>query len=149
MIYAESEFYLTTSTYFYYVGLEDLSIDAINQIDVNGEIARDTSQLLNYLYNVGAGGIILGGTREEINQVEFEYLTRCYVLAKQHHYPYWEANSMQAMSEHLQRKKYRDKLIRDNLPSMQFINPYDMPDSLLAGNLAQRSLKTFIQYGDV
>ena len=87
MIYAESEFYLTTSTYFYYVGLEDLSIDAINQIDVNGEIARDTSQLLNFLYNVGAGGIILDGTREEINQVEFEYLTRCYVLAKQHHYP--------------------------------------------------------------
>ena len=149
MIYAESEFYLTTSTYFYYVGLEDLSLDAINQIDVNGEIAQDTSQLLNYLYNVGAGGIILDGTREEINQVEFEYLTRCYVLAKQHHYPYWEANSMQAMSEHLQRKRYRDKLIRDNLPSMQFINPYDMPDSLLAGNLAQRSLKTFIQYGDV
>lgn len=101
MIYAENEFYLTTSTYFYYVGLEDLSIDVISRADVNDEVARDTFQLLNYLYNVGAGGIILDSTREEINQAGFEYLIRCYMLIKQCHYPYWEASSIQAMSEHL------------------------------------------------
>lgn len=149
MIYAESEFNITNSTYFYYVGLENESVEAINVIDVNGDITQDTTQLLNYLYNVGAGGVILNGTREEINQAEFDYLIRCYQLSKQFHYPYWEANSLQAISERLQRKKYRDKLIHDNLPSFQYLNPYHMPDSLLAGHLAQRALDKFQKYGDV
>ena len=46
------------------MGLENESVEAINVIDVNGDITRDTTQLLNYLYNVGAGGVILNGTRE-------------------------------------------------------------------------------------
>ncbi len=149
MIYARSEFAIINSTYFYYVGLEDLSIDAIKQIDINGEIVQDTAQFLNYLYNVGAGGIVVSGTHTEINQTEFDYLMRCYLLAKQFHYPYWEANSLQAISEHLEEKTYRDQLIRDNLPSFQFINTDHMPDSLLAGNLARRSLDIFTRYGDV
>ena len=45
--------------------------------------------------------------------------------------------------------QYRDKLIQDNLPAMKFINTDLMPDSLLAGNLAQRSLEIFQKYGDV
>lgn len=32
---------------------------------------------------------------------------------------------------------------------MQFVNPHNISDSLLAGNPAQRLLKTFIQHGDV
>ena len=149
MVYARSEFYIVTSIYYFYVGLEQPSINALKNINPDGEIQTDIGQFLSYLYNVGAGGIITNGTQEEINQREFDYLIRCYMLSRQHNYPYWEANSLQGLSEHLQNKASRDILIEHNLPSIQYINIDHMPDSLLAGNLAQRSLDLFQKYGDV
>lgn len=149
MVYATSEFQIVTSTYYYYVGLEQQSVDALMQINPDGEVRNDTAQLLAYHYNVGAGGIITHGTQEEINQLEFDHLMRCHLLARQFGYIFWEANSLQAMSEHLQVKSLRERLIQDNLPAMKFINVEHMPDSLLAGNLAQRSLDMFVKFGDV
>ena len=149
MVYARSELDIVTSTYYYYVGLEQQSVEAMEMIDPFGEILTDNSQMLNYLYNVGAGGIITDGTQEEINQAEMEYLFRCYDLALEYNYPFWVANSLQAMSEHLQEPTLRQRLINDNYPVIRNINIDDMPDSLLAGNLAQRSLDIFLKYGDV
>ena len=149
MVYATSEFQIVTSTYYYYVGLEQQSVDALLLINPDGEVRNDTAQLLAYHYNVGAGGIITHGTQEEINQLEFDHLMRCHLLARQFGYIFWEANSLQAMSEHLQVKSLRERLIQDNLPAMKFINVEHMPDSLLAGNLAQRSLDMFVKFGDV
>ena len=83
LIYARSEFNIVTSTYYYYVGLEQPSIEALQQIDEDGEILQDTAQWLNYLYNVGAGGIIVDGSTEEIMQKEFDYLMDCYDIASQ------------------------------------------------------------------
>ena len=54
--YAESEFAIVTSTYYYYVGLEQKSVDAL--LECSSIVERDTAQWLNYLYNIGAGGII-------------------------------------------------------------------------------------------
>ena len=66
LLYAESEYAIVNSTYYYYVGLERQSIAALRAIDPN-EVIRDTAQFLNYLYNIGAGGIITEGTQQEIN----------------------------------------------------------------------------------
>ena len=112
MVYAESELAIVTSTYYYYVGLENESKAALLEIDADGEIQKDSAQLQS-------GSV------------------------------YWEANSLQAMSEHLQEKASRDKLITDNLASIKYINDDNMPDSLLAGNLAQKSLQLFQGLGDV
>lgn len=149
MVYALSEYDIVSSTYYYYVGLEQLSVEALQKIGERRETEDDTAQYLAYLYNVGAGGIITGSSQEEVYQQEFDYLMRCYMTARQEGYPFWEANSLQAISEHLAVAQYRDKLIQDNLPAMKFINTDLMPDSLLAGNLAQRSLEIFQKYGDV
>ena len=62
MIYAQSEFHIVTSIYYYYVGLYEPSAKALDNIDPNGPLMRDTAQLLNYYYNVGAGGIITSGS---------------------------------------------------------------------------------------
>lgn len=147
--YATTEFHIINSTYFYYVGLKNQSIEALKKIDPFGPIQKDTAQLLSYFYNIGAGGIITKGTSKDISQQEFNYLMRCYILSQRYHYPFWEANSMQAISEHLQDEKMRDYLIANNLPDIKYVNTDYMPDSLLAGNLAQRSLKIFTKYGDV
>ena len=149
MVYARSEFAIVTSTYYYYVGLEQPSIKAISQINPDGEIQTDMAQLLAYYYNIGSGGIINTNSQKAIEQKEFEYLIRCYMLARQHNFPYWEANSLQAISELILNDKSRATLMHDNLPSFQYINLDNMPEKLLAGNFAQRSLHIFQRYGDV
>ena len=149
LVYAVSEFAIVSSTYFYYLGLKDQSINAIVNLPQDTDLEQDTAQWINYLYNIGAGGIITAGTQEEINQSEFDYLMRCYQIAIAVDMPFFEAQALQAMSEHLQKPAAREALIRDNLPSIRFINVDEMDDSLLAGNLALRALDIFSEYGDV
>lgn len=147
--YAESEFRLVASAYYYYLGLTKQSVDMVKGIDPYGPIQRDTAQLLNYWYNIGSGGVITGKTSKETAQEEFTYLIWCYSLATEKGYPFWKAQAMQALSEHLQDKKQCRWLVRDNYPSILYINTDNMPDTLLAGNLAQRSHDIFVEYGDV
>lgn len=119
LLYAESELAIVNSTYYYYVGLERQSIDAIKAVNVD-EIRRDTAQYLNYLYNIGAGGIIIEGTQEEIHREEIEYLERCLNVSQRSHFPYFEANAKEALADHLN----------------------DL-------ELAQEALAGFVAYGDV
>ena len=97
--YAETEFGIVNSTYYYYVGLERQSIDALMAIDPN-EVRRDTAQFLNYLYNMGAGGIITEGSQEDIYLEEMDCLTRCLTIAQRHDYPYFEAQAKEALADH-------------------------------------------------
>lgn len=149
MIYAETELYIVASVYFYYIGLPERAVIEQENIEPNGDIQQDTAQWLSYMYNVGAGGLISAPTKEAICQQEFEFLFRCYGLAMQSNYSYWEANSLQAISEHLIDKRQRRQLVRDNTTAITILNTDEMPDSLLAGNLAQRALVIFSSYGDV
>ena len=146
--YAESEFHIVTSTYFYYVGLENQSVEALLKIDVDA-IEEDTAQYLNYLYQIGAGGIITEGTNEEIVNKEWDYLMRCYQRSISSGNVFWEANALQALSEHLFTKEIRESLLDDNYVSIALINPDEVADSLLAGYLAERSLQLFQEYGDI
>ena len=148
LLYAETEYAIVNSTYYYYVGLERQSIQALRQIDPN-EVQRDTAQYLNYLYNIGAGGILTEGTQKDINQLEFDYLLRCFMIARQGNYPYFVANAVEALSEHLMDADYRRQLIDDNLPAMKFINPDNVEEEYLPGWLAENSLWLFTDYGDV
>lgn len=98
MIYAESELAIVNSTYYYYVGLERQASNAIRQINED-DVRRDTAQYLNYLYNIGAGGIIIEGTAEDIANEEIENLFHCVSMAERCHYPYFEANAKEALAE--------------------------------------------------
>lgn len=147
--YAHSEFYIVDATYFYYVALEEPMQRALNDLRPD-EMEQDTAQYLNYLYNFGSGGVITQGTQEEIAQAEFDYLVRCYMLASSGSaFPYWQAQVLQALSEHLQNASLRDFLVKNNHPAIQYLNVDHMPTGLLAGNFAQRALDLFSSYGDV
>ena len=148
VLYARSEFNIVAATYFYYVGLDEPMLKALDDLNED-ELEQDSAQYLNYLYNYGSGGAIIHGTQEEVNQAEFDYLMRCYMLASSCNYPYWEAQALQALSEHLQKAHMRDFLIKNNLPAIHYLNEEQMPAKLLAGNLAQRALNLFKSYGDV
>ena len=99
LIYAETEFAIVNSTYYYYVGLERQSIEALQQLNLH-ELRRDTAQYLNYLYNVGAGGILTEGSTAQILAEEIDYLHRCLSIAQRCHYPYFEAQAKEALAEH-------------------------------------------------
>ena len=99
MVYAESEMAIVNSTYYYYVGLERQSIDALLYLDVDA-IRSDTTQYLNYLYNVGAGGILTGDDPEQIHADEVEMLNRCLSIAHRKGYPYFEAQALEGLADH-------------------------------------------------
>ena len=147
LVYAESELAIVNSTYFYYVGLERQSSQALREMPA--DLQRDTAQYLNYLYNVGSGGIITEGTQEEINQTEFDNLMRCYLMSLKSGITYFQANSLEALAEHLMVDEYRERLLSDNLPACKYLNPEGVSDDSLALWLAGQSLDIFTAYGDV
>ncbi len=147
--YAYSEFQLVNSAYFYYVGQDYQSKSAINSLSTFNELLLDTAQLVGYYYALGSGGVIDKGSQQDISQKEFDYLMQSYHLAESSGYIYWEANCLQAISEHLIMSDVGEQLLKDNPRDLKILNVDNMPDSLLAGNLAQRSLSLFTEYGDV
>lgn len=147
--YAQSEYWIVLSTYLYYIGQPQRSSSAIFHIADNMELIEDVAQTLAFYYNVGSGGVVNNKSHKERLQIEFDYLIRCYMLSRQYGYVYWEANSLQALSEHLQSKSAFQMLSKDNADVLSFLNSDQMSDSLLAGNLAERALKKFNLYGDV
>ncbi len=149
LAYASSEYHIVASAYYYYLGLEKPSVNQLKSIDPYGSIQRDTAQLLNYWYNIGAGGILTDKDKRVRTQKEMEYLAACYNYAVQFGYPYWEAQALQSISEHLQDSSTSREIIYDNFPIVVAVNTDMMPDSLISGNLAQRALNIFKQYGDV
>lgn len=148
LLYGETEYAIVSSTYYYYIGLERQSIEALHEIDPD-EVKRDTAQFLNYLYNIGAGGIITDGTRQDISRQEFEYLLRCYQIASLHDYPYFTANAMEAMAEHLIDGETCRQLAEDHAPGLKLVNPENVSLDDLPVWLAEHSLQLFRQFGDV
>ena len=119
LCYGETEMAIVTSTYYYYVGLERQSSESLLKLNVE-EVRRDTAQYLNYLYNIGAGGIITAGSPEQIYHEEKDYLHRCLAIAQRCHYPFFEAQALEALADH----------------------DYNLEQ-------AQRALELFSSYGDV
>ena len=99
LAYAESEMAIVTSTYYYYVGLERQSVEALRQLNTD-EVRHDTAQYLNYLYNIGAGGVLTEGTPEQIYQEEVECLNRCLSIAERSGYVYFEAQAKEGLADH-------------------------------------------------
>lgn len=148
LIYAKTEYAFVTSTYYFYVGLMEQSRKALNNIKKEGLMQKDTAQYLDWLYQTGSGGMLQKMSSEATLQKEYELLLECYMLAKRHGYMYWEANALQALSELLFSKNNLDFISKNNKVSLGFLNTDGMPDTLLAGYLAQKSLDMFVAYGD-
>ena len=147
MVYAESEMEIVVSTYYYYIGQHNRSANAIERIN-KSIIASDTAQYLNYIYNIGSGGILRKKSPEDIRQREFELLVECYITARKTGNVYFEANALGAISEHLLDTIGRRQLVGNNPAAMKLINPENLPDSIVARQLAIQELDLFKKYGD-
>lgn len=145
MQYAESEMRLVTSVYDYYVGKTDAAIAALHEVDSLPFLKQDTVQYVAYLYDIGSGGILTHGTNEDIMHQELEYLMQCYVISLESGYIYWQANALQSLSEHL---SGTDASFQNDQLAQRYLNLENIPDSMVAGYLAQQSLDLFTKYGD-
>ncbi|MCQ2220377.1 MAG: DUF5112 domain-containing protein [Prevotella sp.] len=149
--YGRSEYGIVLSTYLYYVQLYEESSEAL--LDVGNDpdmiLISDTAQYIGYLYNIGAGGILRGLSDKELLIKEFNNLMMCYIIAHKAGYVYWEANALQSISEHISDAESLDIIRGCDAASLRYLNDDNVPDSLLFGNLAERALLGFEQYGDV
>lgn len=147
IVYAESEIRLVASVYDYYVGNTGHAIKALQYLDSINIEQKDTAQFLAYLYNIGSGGMLTHGTKEDISHLEYEYLMRCFLISSEGSYTYWEANALQALAEHALEDNCA--FFDANPSALHYVNTENVPDSILAGNLAHHSLLLFKEYGDV
>lgn len=149
--YTISEYGIVLSTYLYYVNLLEESSKALLSITEKDNIflLSDTAQYLGYLYNIGSGGILRKGNCDEVFLKEFNCLMQCYMIAKHSGYQYWEANSLQSLSEHLSDPHHLSLVKKYDSAYLRYLNDDFVPDSLLFGNLAERSLQLFLHYGDL
>lgn len=149
IMYAETEFAIVNSAYYYYVGLDREAADALSPVVPDDVIRKDTAQYLNYLYNVGAGGIITEGSQADINQREFDMLIECLTISRRHGYRFFEANALGAISGLLLVPEHRARLAADNAPAMKYLNPDGVPEASVPEMLAEECLRIFRDYGDV
>ncbi|MBQ0074100.1 MAG: DUF5112 domain-containing protein, partial [Prevotella sp.] len=149
--FAKSEYGIVLSTYLYYVNQTEESsralLDIIDDRDIT--LLNDTAQYLAFLYNVGAGGILNEKDNNKLLCKEFDYLMQCYILAHRTGYTYWEANSLQGLSEHIASDYDLYTIKNTDAASLRYLNEDGVNDTLLAGNLAERALQAFVRYGDL
>ena len=129
-----------------HVGLDSLAQEAMSNIDPNGELKTDTAQLLNYFYNMGSGGLMHSESHEDIINSEMQWLLRCYQVADRTDNPYWKANSLQAISEHMENEADADLIIKNYATLQQMVSE---GKELSARVFAEQALDLFEEYGDV
>lgn len=146
LLYAEVEYAIVSSAYYYYVGLDSLAANALLYVDADEVMHNDTAQYLNYLYNIGSGGIIVEPTAEQTRSKEFDCLWECYVIASQNGYDFFVANSLEAMSElMLESESNADSPSVGQL----FAEYVGSDDDIMPVELAEESQRLFASYGDV
>ena len=149
LLFARTEYYIILSTYFYYIGLNENSIEALKKIDPHGGIQRDTAQLLNYYYSIGSGGIVHKKDNYSAKQEELDYLFNCYTIAKKSGFIYWEANALQSISESLSNPEIGSSFVMNNTSMLRTLIPDNQFEDLLAKEIAVKSVDLFKMYGDV
>lgn len=142
--YAQSEYYIILSTYYYYVGQYEKSREALFQINPYQLKHLDPVQTMSYYYNMGSGGMIESEGADIVANAECNYLLQCYKLALRENVHYFEAQALQSLCEHA----LASDIQRHRIAKLLFdIDNGD--DAKLPRLMAQRSLELFRIYGDV
>lgn len=97
LLYAESEYHIVNSTYYYYQKLDSASRNEMMLVKHLAESEIDTAQMLNYNYMIGSGGILEGNFYEVLME-EFDKLFVCYLRSRVVSNLYFEANALQSLS---------------------------------------------------
>ncbi len=97
-VYAQSEFHIIASTYYYYRGSDSLSLAEIREVQKMGTLYTDTAQWIYYNYMMGSGGMVDAPTAQGVILGEFDYMMTTYMLAHDVGNLYFEANALQSLA---------------------------------------------------
>ncbi len=139
LAYAEMQFAVASSEYFLNVGLDSLATQALK--DIQSNVAGDSSHALRLAHLYALAKATAGDASADGAQQRFEWLTACFLLAREHGYTYFEGASLQSIAELLLDPARREKLLADNPQGAMLINPdgylpEDLPAALAADALS-------------
>ena len=97
-VYAQSEFHIISSTYYFYQEQDDLARAELAEVLPCLQQRVDTAQWVYYNYMLGPGGLVEGRDARDITLQEFDYLFRSYITSRRDSMRYFEANNLQAMA---------------------------------------------------
>lgn len=148
MLHAESEYAFQITDYLLQIGKRIEAQEVMNELANNStlNIHADTTQYLNFLYHQGMANFIpIRLTENKVGILRgYDCLTQCYILSTRKDYKKYRALSMLALS-HYFRVEGILHIIKDfDAASVRYINEDSVADSLLAGNLAERSLNILL-----
>ena len=106
----------------------------------------DSLLFLNYLYHLGKVSFIPVNIQKNKNLIQkgYDALVQCYILSTRRKIDEYRALSMQALSMYFSYDSIFAIVRAFDAPSIRYINEYNVPDSLLAGNLAERTLSILL-----
>ena len=151
LVYAQTEFNIITSTYYYYQEQDSLARAEIHKVLPSLRQRVDTAQWVYYNYMLGSGGLVEGVNAEEVTLREFDYLYRAYNIARRMSMAYFEANCLQSFASMF--LQHEELIANQRLDGYQVLKAHhvnwfeDGEDLPLA--FGQHALSLFQQYDDL
>lgn len=144
--YAQSEFYLVSAVYYYFLQQQEDALNCIRQADELLKLQADTSQLLYYHYLKGAAGLCEAVSTDEMKLKMFDELYAVWRIGSLKGYLYFEGGGLQGLAglmvlpaDYEFFKKHRNHAI------LQLEFPVD---SLLPLRMSQQALLKCHKYHD-
>lgn len=149
---ARSNMAFATTDYLMQVGKYKEARKVMEELSSNTtlNLYSDTTQWLNFLYHQGKVNYQpynISKYKELIKQ-GYDCIVQSYILSSRIDYPLYKALSLQILSMYLLNDSIFALAKEFDSASIRYINEDNMPDSLLAGNLAERSLNIFLELKD-
>ncbi|MBR1800496.1 MAG: DUF5112 domain-containing protein [Bacteroidaceae bacterium] len=146
--YARGDLHIVASTYFYYLDQQQRAIDEIDAAESFCRLEADTAQWLYFCYMHGSGGLSRQRDAAAVASEEFDYLLKCFWVARRDGYRFFEANAAQSLAM-LFADSVRLETVRQRQPEVvAVLEQYFEPDSV-AWHMAEAALHIFTAYHDL
>lgn len=146
--YGCGDLHIVASTYFYYLDQRERAIDEIDEAEPFCQLATDTAQWLYYCYMHGSGGLSRQLTAEAVANEEFDYLLKCFWVARRDGYLFFEANAEQSMATFFA-DSVMLRAVRQRQPEVVKVLEESFGEGASAQRMAEAALETFTRYDDL
>lgn len=153
VLYARTEMHIIACTFYFYSQQDSASRAEMRHVEPYMRLPMDTAQWSNYMYMLGAGGILSGDSVSVVLK-EFDYLTHVLTISRRRKDKYFQANSLQALATLMEKPGIQTLIRKNRGGGMDFVvGQYSgmttsfCEDSLPLA-LANRSLDLFRLYND-
>lgn len=148
----KAQYTFATVDYLLQIGNRKEARRIINDFADNATINlyADSTQWLNYLYHQGKVCYIPYDIDKNARMLlrGYDCLIQCYILSTRRKAVRYEILSMQMLSQYFLHPEFFPLAREFDAPSIRYINEDDVPDEMLAGNLAERALGMSLETGD-